>query len=177
MARQIQEVVFLKADADMQQMTPATVRTLSYSVRFPDGDSLYKKWKDNIEGRVIPIAEDIVVKDGSDVYTWRTINYSEKIFMLNGRFYHSAPNNGERRNIFKMKLPVDRIKDIGTKNPIINVTPGNQSTYYSLAVIFTTTAYIEGDYLCICVDSANNIPNTYPLIYGDFSVSITIHNI
>lgn len=177
MARKINEVVFLKSDISTQQMTPATVRTLAYSVRFPDGETLHKKWKDNIEGRIIPIAENIVVEDGIDLLTWRTINYSEKIFMLNGRFYPGVQNTGSRRNVFKMKLPIDRIQNIGTKNPIISVTPGNKSTYYDLAVIYTSTAYIEGDYLCICVDSANNIPDTHSIIHGDFSVSVIVHNI
>lgn len=176
MARQIPEVVFLKADTSTQQMTPATVRTLAYSVKFPDGKSLYEKWRDMIKDGAVPSAEDVVVVDGVNKYTWRTINYSNKILILNGRFHPSKSNTGSTRNIFSMKLPTDKIDGMNLKNPIINVTPGNNSTYYELAMIYVVTSYIEDDYLYVVVDSTEAVPNSVTLIEEDFSVSVIIYS-
>lgn len=176
MARRIPEVIFLKADPSTQQMNPATVRTLAYSVKFPDGRSLYDKWNEVMEGGAVPVAEDIVVVDGVNKYTWRTINYSGKILMLNGRFHPSKSNTGSTRNIFSMKLPTDKIDGMNLINPIINVTPGNNSTYYERAMIYTVSSYIENGYLYVVVDSTTAVPSSVTLIEEDFSVSVIIYD-
>lgn len=176
MAKQVPEVIFLKADVATQKMTPATVRTLAYSVKFPDGESLYDKWGFIIKDGAVPRIEDIVVVDGINKYTWRTINYSNKLIMLNGRFHPSKSNTGSTRNIFSIKLPEEKLDGMNLKTPIINITPGNSSTYYELGMVYVITSYIENGHLNIVVDSTSAVSNSVTLIEEDFSVSVIVYN-
>ena len=176
MSQQVKEIVLLTANPGTQQLTPATVRTLAYSVRFPDGQSLYDKWNDTLNGGTVPKPYDLVVMEEDNVYTWRTISYSDEIFVMNARFRPSVSNGNSTRTTFKFPLPTEFISkyNLDVDNAVIAVTPSKNSTFYTEQMVRTISSYIENGNLYVVEDAVSNVPSSYTLIEEELSITITV---
>lgn len=176
MSKQIKEIILLTAEAATQQLTPATVRTLAYSVRFPDGESLNDKWNKTLDGGVVPKPSDLVVMEGINTYTWRMISYSDSIFVLNGKFRPSVNNGSSKRTIFTIAMPTEFMSkyNLDVDNAVIAITPSKNSTFYTEQMVRTISSYIENGVLYIVEDATAIVPSRYPLIEEELSITITL---
>lgn len=182
MSKSIKEIIPLVKEESTGLQVPGTYRTLADSVIFRNGTTLQDEWNSKIEESSVVTRYVVPIIDGINQFDWHVLSFGGTYAQAQ---VHVRPDVSSRITYrakpafnFLVKLPVVSIGTVQKKfskiQASIQLTEGEQNTFFTEAVSHNTMAVINDDgFLEITVVSIDGSVLTGMSVTGDFMINLS----